>query len=114
MKNTRVVKAILKKIVEYGAKIEKYTGETTYDDYSKNEMLRDSVSFCIIQIGELVNRLDADFLDRHSDIPYYQIRGMRNRIVHEYHKIDHKITWDAIQEYIPELVKNVEHILKQI
>jgi len=53
MKNTRVVKAILKKIVEYGAKIEKYTGETTYDDYSKNEMLRDSISFCIIQIAFL-------------------------------------------------------------
>jgi uncharacterized protein with HEPN domain len=49
MKNDRVIKVILVKIVEYGVKIEKYTGKTTYDDYSKNELLKDSISFCILQ-----------------------------------------------------------------
>ena len=39
-------------------------------------------------MGELTNKLDNEYLNKHSDIPWFKIKGLRNRIVHDYEGIN--------------------------
>lgn len=65
------------------------------DVFRKSTTYQNAVSMCILQIGELVNHLSDDFKSNHSEIPWRQIKGMRNYVAHEYGSIDLDIVWQA-------------------
>ena len=67
-----------------------------------------SVLYQIVIIGEAVSRLSSDFTINNPQIPIRQIKGMRNRVVHEYKEVDLKVLWEAMQTSIPELLKELE------
>lgn len=66
---------------------------------------------CIIQIGELVNRLSDEFIEKCKQIPWYAIKGMRNLHAHDYENVDMEIVWNTLKEDIPQLK---EQILKPL
>lgn len=70
-------------------------------------------SECILQIGELITKLDESFLKQHSDVPWRQIKGMRNVYAHDYDTIDLNTVWEAITGDVPELRSKLENILAQ-
>ena len=51
-------------------------------------MLAEACVFNLSQIGELVRYLDRDFIEQHSDVPWAQMRGLRNRIIHDYEGVN--------------------------
>lgn len=55
-------------------------------------------------IGEAANRISEDFKEKHLDIDWYRIRGLRNRIVHEYFGIDYSIVWLIKETFLPNLI----------
>lgn len=69
-----------------------------------DEKTQSSVLYQIVIIGECVNQLSPDFIQSYSQIPFNAIRGMRNRVVHEYKEIDVDILWEVTQTNIPELL----------
>ena len=66
---------------------------------------------CIIQIGELVGRLSDDFRSAHEDIPWYEIKALRNLHAHDYENVNMELVWEAITIDVPELKKNLEALL---
>ncbi len=60
-----------------------FTAGTTKDDFENDLKTQSSVLYQIIIIGEAVNRLSEAFKNAYPEIPYAEIRGMRNRITHE-------------------------------
>ena len=56
--------------------------------FVENHVYRNAVSMGLMQIGELSGRLSDDFRNAHSDIPWKQIRGMRNLFAHQYLGLD--------------------------
>lgn len=72
----------------------------TLDDFLTREMVKSAVKWQFIIMGEATNRLGATFIDEHPHIPWHQIRGMRNRLAHEYDSIDDKMLWDIIQNHL--------------
>lgn len=55
-----------------------------------------------------------DFRDRHNDIPWQKIAGMRDVLIHEYFGVDLNLTWQTVKEDIPALKRKLEEILGQI
>ena len=78
--------------------------------FSEDLKTQSSVLYQIVIIGEGVNRLSSSFVDRNPQVPIRQIRGMRNRVVHEYKEVDLEILWQAIQINIPELLVTLKRI----
>ena len=78
--------------------------------FSQDLKTQSSVLYQIVIIGEAVNRLSANFAIENPQIPIRQIRGMRNRIVHEYKEVDLEILWLAIQTDIPKLLTELKKI----
>lgn len=69
---------------------------------------------CIIQIGELVAGLDESFAGKYLDVPWRQIKGMRNIYAHDYDIIDNDIIWEAITKEIPELKEKLQIIFSAL
>jgi len=72
---------------------------------------RNACSMCIVQIGELVGQLSNDIKDSHPEVPWKEIKGMRNFFAHEYHQMDPEVMWYTIHKDIPVLKQNCANIL---
>lgn len=64
-----------------------YTEKHNYESFINDRLTTDAVLMHIIVIGECVNRLSEEFKEKHAKIDWFKIRGMRNKIAHDYLKI---------------------------
>ena len=114
MKGKKPEQMILQKIIRYcdeiGLILEKH--HFNRDDFENNTEFQFACGMCIIQIGELVTKLTEDFLKTHRNIPWRQIKGMRNIYAHNYDIIDNDMVWESITEEIPDLKEKLKHILQ--
>ncbi len=81
------------------------------DELQSNEMLRFAVLYLIAMIGEAAYRLSDEFRDGHSDIPWGDIMGIRNRVIHGYDRIKLPIVWVVATEKSALLIERLEPLL---
>ena len=105
--------SILRHIISYCDQIEQTIDHfgNTYESFSTNQIYRNVVALCILQIGELVGKLTDSFRAQNSAIPWRQIKAMRNIVAHSYGTIDPETTWEIICTDIPKLKKYCLSIL---
>ena len=65
-------------------------------------------------IGEAVKNLSKSFKDKHPEVEWHKIAGMRNLLVHEYFGVDLKLTYKIVKKRIPELKQNILKFIKEI
>lgn len=96
---------ILEKISRYCDEIEHAHREfgRDYAVFCNNPTYRNAVALCLMQIGELSNRLSEEFKAAHTEIPWRAIKGMRNIVAHEYGKIDTETVWETAESGTQEL-----------
>lgn len=70
-------------------------------------------AFSLAQIGELSGRVSEELRAEAPDIPWKQIKGMRNLIIHDYTGIDMRIVGDTVEHDIPRLRQQIEAILTE-
>jgi len=105
-------KGIIFQIVKYCERIESKTKKISKEQFDSEIDLREVICFNLFQIGELANHLSDRFVSEYSYVPWKQIKGMRNRIVHGYNTIDFDIVWETAKTSVVELRKNCESIIK--
>lgn len=110
MDNKKDNQYYIKKIVTDLAFIIEHTSELTQNELENNEVLVDSVMFRLIQVSENSDKLTDNFKEGHADIPWRAMKGMRNRIVHEYGNVDLAVVYDTIKNDIPKLLCQLENI----
>lgn len=79
------------------AKIRRFVSHVSYEQFKKNEEKQSAILMQLLLIGELSKRISTETKEK-VDIPWPQIVGMRNRVVHEYHDIDLETIWKIITE----------------
>lgn len=83
-----------------------------YESFRKNTMRLEACVFNLMQIGELAKTSLSDTVkEQIPSIPWKQIYGMRNRIVHGYDGIELKIVWETITNDLPKLQKELKDFL---
>ncbi|MBE6761793.1 MAG: DUF86 domain-containing protein [Ruminococcaceae bacterium] len=104
---------IIEKIYKYCLQIDEAHNmfNQNYEIFKINSVYKNSVCLCLMQIGELANNLSENFKTDNKDIPWREIRGMRNIVAHEYGHIDYEIVWETIEDSVPELKKFCENKL---
>ena len=85
-------------------------------DHSRNDLDADrllalGLTKIVEIIGEAANRVSPSVRDDHPNIPWKQIVGTRNRLVHGYDEIDFDVLWRIVSVELPPLVKRLEAIL---
>jgi uncharacterized protein with HEPN domain len=93
-------------------KIEKYTADLTFETFSTNDLVIDAVIRNLEIIGEAVKKLPREIRERYSDIPWKEVAGFRDVLIHDYFGVDVGVVWRTIVEDLPFLKEYVELILK--
>jgi len=102
----------LQDIEQAGQRIIRYTEGRERDEVYADEMRFDAVLHNLHVIGEAVKRLPETFRQRYSDVPWREIAGMRDFVAHAYFALDLEILWDAIQNDVPALARQVADIAR--
>ena len=83
--------------------IEKYTENVTIEKFLTEHLIQDGVIRQLEIIGEASNKTPEEYKTKHSDIPWKDIIGMRNKLIHGYFGVDIEAVWNTAQKDIPEL-----------
>lgn len=102
----------IRKIITDIVFIIEHTDNLTKEELECNEVLIDSVMFRLIQVAENSEKLTDRFKLKYSFIPWRAMKGMRNRIVHEYGNVDLSVVYDTVRKDLPELLKELKKILE--
>lgn len=94
--------------------IELYTAKLLFEDFSTNFMVVEACLYNIQIIGEAVNHLPDDVKANNPQIPWNLIKGMRNRLIHEYFGTDLPVVWNVIKNDLPLCQKELKAILKAL
>ena len=98
-------------IVESARKICEYIAGVSRHEFSENVQLQDSVVRRLLVIGEASGRLSASFCETRPTVPWSEIRGMRNRMVHVYDDIDMNLVWQTARNDIPRLLAELAPVV---
>jgi len=110
----RSLELLVEDIWESIEKIERYIEGMTQDSFKSDEKTTDAVVRNLEIIGEAAGRLPEDFTNRHSEIEWMKIVGLRNRIVHESFGVDLQIIWQILNKDIPAFKAHLENIRSQL
>lgn len=75
------------------------------EELNKNEILLDSMLFRMIQLSENAKKLTEQYKQKHNNIPWNAMYGLRNRIVHDYGNVDLNVVFETLKNDIPELLE---------
>lgn len=107
MDNIKVINKIIKCI----DKIIDFTKGIDYDRFISDSLVQDACFLNLMQIGENVSKIDDEYMKMHNEIKWKEMRGLRNRIVHDYDGVNINIAWDTIKNDLPALKEQLIKIM---
>lgn len=93
------------------AAIARYTDGMSYEDFLADDRTRDAVIRNLTTMGESVRWIPGQVLDAHPEVPWQDMRAVRNVVVHEYFGVDPAILWETVRGDLPPLVPLLEGVL---
>ncbi len=107
MKDDRLYLAHMLECIQ---RIEEYVA-TGYADFAANTMAQDAVLRNLEVMGEATKQLSLDLRERHPDIPWRRIAGLRDVLIHDYMGVDLDEVWNVVEQHIPQLRSRITAIL---
>jgi uncharacterized protein with HEPN domain len=89
----------------------KYVANISRAKFEEDEMVQDAVARTLEIIGEAAGLVSEDFQEAHSEIPWHLMVGMRNRIIHEYSRVNWGTIWDTVKNDLPTLISVLEPLI---
>lgn len=101
-------------VLEAIEKIEKYTKGLNKGQFlsKDNEIVQDAVIRELQVIGEAVKSFSEGIKEQNLSLPWRDIEGMRNKLIHEYFRVDLKVVWGTIQKDLPMLKKAMNELVE--
>ena len=83
------------------------------EDLDRDRLLINGVIRELEILGEAASQITAEARSRHQSLPWREMIGMRNRLIHAYFDIDHQAVWLVVKEHLPSLVIDLQAILQK-
>jgi len=98
-------------ILESIQEIEEFTKNITFEEFTKNKMAIRAVTMDFAIIGEATKQIPAETQKMYPQIPWKQMAGIRDKIIHGYSYIKLEILWDAVCLDLPVLKPLIKEVL---
>lgn len=92
-------------------KIFNYTNGLTFSEFISSDITKDAVERNFEIIGEAVKNLSEEFRSNYPNIPFRQIAGMRDKLIHDYFGIDYEIIWKTIKDKLPAFKNEITELI---
>ena len=106
--------AYLKHILDAILNIEKFIEGVNKENFLGNVEKQYAVLRGLEIIGEATKNLSEELKKKHPNIPWKEIAGMRNKLIHQYFGVNLDLVWETIKTKLPELKNQISRILKEI
>ena len=110
----RQVEDYLQDILEAVAAIEEFSAGIDFESFAQNREKVFAVSRAIEIIGGAVKRVPNAVREQHPALPWRDMAGMRDKLIHDYFNTDVEILWRTIQEDIPQLKIMITEVLEDV
>ena len=104
----------LKDIVEAMEAIERFVEGIEFDSFQRNDMISSAVIRKFEIIGEATKNIPETFRNRYPEIPWKEMAGMRDRLIHLYFGIKYNLVWHTIKDVIPHVKPIIRKIIEDI
>lgn len=104
----------LRHIMDAIGQIEKYTKAIDRFTFHQDRLIQDGVIRQTEIIGEAVKNLSKDLRDKYPAIPWQDIAGMRDQLIHEYFGVELDIVWNTVTDDLPAFKQSIEEILRSL
>ena len=103
--------AYLLDILNAARKVREFTIAVTEEEFEGSDLLQSATMRQLGIIGEAARKVSQETRNSYPEIPWSDMIGMRNRLIHEYSRINLKRIWDTIQNDIPRLIALIEPLV---
>jgi uncharacterized protein with HEPN domain len=103
--------ALLLDVLVAARKARDFVKEASWETFSKDEVLQHAVIHLLTIMGEAAGKVSPEFQAAHPKIPWREIIGMRNHLVHEYFRVDFDEVWSTVQYNLPDLIAALEPLV---
>lgn len=104
----------LRDILEACEAIEGFLEGVDEERFRGDDLLRSGVLLKLLIIGEAANQLGKPFHDEHPEIPWADIVGLRNILIHAYFRVDWSIVWTTAANEVPALRDQIGRLLDKM
>jgi uncharacterized protein with HEPN domain len=104
-------KVYLQHILDCIEKIEVFTKDITRYEFDQNILVQDAVMRNIEIIGEATKKISINYRTIHPEIPWKEMSGMRDKLIHDYLDVDQEVIWMTIESDIPLLKEIISKLL---
>ncbi len=92
-------------------KVLEFTEEVDWERFSRDELVQNAVMRQIQIVGEAARSVSSEYQSERVPVPWAEIIGMRNRLVHEYFRILPRRVWDVVEKDIPAPIQVFEPVV---
>jgi uncharacterized protein with HEPN domain len=101
------ISTAIQQILKYAQNVEK-------DKLQQDDEKQAAILYRLIIIGEATKRLSNDFREQFSTIPWRQMAGLRDVVIHDYDELDFDILWNVIHINLPDILPEIQATLESL
>ena len=109
-RDRQIAKHILRHCEEIFETVERFG--SSQERFKSDHVFCNACSMALFQIGELSKRMSEEFRTRYANMPWAEMRGMRNLFAHEYESLDKDLLWETVTKDIPVLYERLQEIYR--
>ena len=100
--------AVLRDLLAACLAAQEFIGSMTREQFVGDKKTRSAILHQLLVLGEATKRLSIEFRERHPRIPWREMTGMRDRVIHAYDRVDLDMVWMALKKRLPVLREFLE------
>jgi len=104
----------LDEIIEASEKIERFTDGMSYEEFVEDQKTVDAILRNFEVIGEAAKNVPEGFRREYNHVPWSEMAGMRDKLIHGYATIELRIVWTTVQEEIPSLTGQIKALRDEL
>jgi uncharacterized protein with HEPN domain len=90
-----------------------FTGEVDEQAFSEDHKTQAATIHELLVMGEAAKRLSATFRAQHSEIDWRGMGGMRDKLIHDYRRVNMHLVWEVATQEVPEILAHLESLVSQ-
>lgn len=92
----------------------RYSQNLARENLQNDDEKQAAILYRLVIIGEATKRLSQEYRDQYSIIPWRQMAGLRDVVVHDYDELDFEILWNVVHVNLPDILPELKSILDEL